>query len=69
MKVRRCATARASVSADSVCATRPILVAYMGHTASVTTSPASGSEERFAEVCTHCNTMTKFEGRKRKRDI
>lgn len=55
--MRRCAAARASVSADSARVTRPISVTCTGRTASVTTSPASGSEESFAEVRKHAVTL------------
>ncbi len=58
MKVRRCAAAWASVSVDSVCATRLISDVCMGRTASATTSPASGSEESFVEVSTQCNALS-----------
>lgn len=58
MKVQRCAAAWASVSVDSVCATRPVLDACTDRTASATTFPASGSEESFVEVSTQCNPLS-----------
>lgn len=55
MKVQRCATARASAFAASVRATRPASVSCMENTASVITSPASGSEGSCVEVSNRSN--------------
>lgn len=57
--VQKCAAARASAFAASVCATHPASGSCMENTASATTSPASDSEGSCVEVSNRSNEKKK----------